>query len=166
MEDLAFGDQVTIKERGNKMNIEIEWINKNKELSDTEIKYVEDILCIKFPDDYISCIKNNDGAYPVPDTFNIQDSEETLNNLLSLHKYKENFLLQVYENVKDRMIDEIIPFARDPFGNLLCFDYRNNDQPTVVFWEHEKAFNNKKNAISFICNTFSELLNMLHESEE
>jgi len=148
------------------MNNEIEWINKNEELDENEIKYVEDILYIKFPEDYISCIRNNDGAYPVPDTFNIQNDEETLNNLLSLHKDKGNFLLQVYENVKDRMLEKIIPFARDPFGNLLCFDYRDDVQPTIVFWEHERAFNNKENAISLICNTFSELLNMLHESEE
>ena len=79
------------------MNNEIEWINKNNELGEDEIKYVEDILCIKFPEDYIRCIKNNDGAYPVPDTFNIENNEETLNNLLSLHKDKGNFLLQVYE---------------------------------------------------------------------
>lgn len=148
------------------MNNEIEWINKNNELAEGEIKYVEDILGIKFPEDYIRCIKNNDGAYPVPDTFNIKNDEETLNNLLSLHKDKGNFMLQVYENVKDRMLEKIIPFARDPFGNLICFDYSNDNQPTIVFWEHEKAFNDKEKAITFICNTFVEFLNMLHESLE
>ncbi|HAB60196.1 MAG TPA: SMI1/KNR4 family protein [Lachnospiraceae bacterium] len=148
------------------MNSEIEWINKNNELGDNEIKYVEDIFSIEFPEDYINCIKNNDGAYPVPDTFYIENNEETLNNLLSLHKDNESYLLRVYQNVIDRILEKIIPFARDPFGNLLCFDYRNNGQPIIVFWDHEKAFNDKEKAITFICNTFAELLNMLHESQE
>lgn len=60
-------------------------------MGEEEIKYAEDILCIKFPEDYITCIKKNDGAHPVPDTFMIKNNEETLNNLLSLHKEKREF---------------------------------------------------------------------------
>ncbi|CJH30980.1 SMI1 / KNR4 family [Streptococcus pneumoniae] len=48
-------------------------------------------------------------------------------------------MLQTYNSIKDRLVDKVYPFARDPFGNLLCFDYRNNPQsPTVVFWDHEE----------------------------
>ena len=93
-------------------------------------------------------------------------NEEVFNNFLSFDEEDSSNIINAYNDVKDRLIEKVIPFAEDPFGNLLCFDYRNSEQPIIVFWEHEKAFNNKENAISFICNTFSELLNMLHESEE
>ena len=49
---------------------------------------------------------------------------------------------------------------------MICFDYRNNEQPVVIFWEHEKAFNDKESAISYLCDTFTELMLMLHESKE
>jgi hypothetical protein len=35
---------------------------------------------------------------------------------------------------------------------------------TCTIFDPEKAFNDKENAIIFICDTFAELLNMLHES--
>ncbi len=64
------------------------------------------------------------------------------------------------------LIDKVIPFAEDPFANMLCFDYRKNDQPKVVFWNHEKACDDKESAISYVCSTFTELMSMLHEDEE
>ncbi|MPQ45127.1 SMI1/KNR4 family protein [Clostridium tarantellae] len=59
-----------------------------------------------------------------------------------------------------------MPIAEDPFGNLICFDYRTTNKPTIVFLDHEKAFNNKNLALCKICNSFNELLAMLHESNE
>lgn len=66
----------------------------------------------------------------------------------------------------NRLIEKVIPFAEDLFGNMVCFDYRNNSQPLIVFWEHEKAFSDKESAITHICNNFAELLNMLYETQE
>lgn len=66
----------------------------------------------------------------------------------------------------NRLIEKVIPFAEDLFGNMICFDYRNNSQPLIVFWEHEKAFSDKESAITHICNNFAELLNMLYETQE
>ncbi|WHX50171.1 SMI1/KNR4 family protein [Paenibacillus woosongensis] len=54
--------------------------------------------------------------------------------------------------------ENIIPFARDPFGGLICFDYRpSNDVPVIVFFDEELENNN----ITFICESFSELINRL-----
>lgn len=66
----------------------------------------------------------------------------------------------------NRLIEKVIPFAEDLFGNMICFDYRSNSQPLIVFWEHEKAFSDKESAITHICNNFAELLNMLYETQE
>lgn len=142
------------------------WICENESVETTSISKVEDIFGIEFPRDYVECIIKNNGGYPKPNRFNLNGNEEVFNNFLSFDEEDSSNIINAYNDVKDRLIEKVIPFAEDPFGNLLCFDYRNSEQPIIVFWEHEKAFNNKENAISFICNTFSELLNMLHESEE
>ncbi|MFH0347132.1 hypothetical protein ACHADS_11355 [Bacillus vallismortis] len=35
------------------------------------------------------------------------------------------------------MLPEIVHLACDPFGNQICFDYRQNrENPSVVFWDH------------------------------
>lgn len=148
------------------MSKNLRWICENESVETTTISKVEYIFGIEFPRDYVECIIKNNGGYPKPNRFNLNGNEEVFNNFLSFDEEDSINIINAYNDVKDRLIEKVIPFAEDPFGNLLCFDYRNNEQPIIVFWEHEKAFNNKENAISFICNTFSELLNMLHESEE
>ncbi|WP_143318605.1 SMI1/KNR4 family protein [Clostridium sp. HBUAS56017] len=148
------------------MNNNLRWICENDNIGVEIISKVENTFGVKFPKDYIEIVMKNDGGYPKPNRFNLNGNGEVFNNLLSFDEEDCSNMIETYNDVNDRLLEKIIPFAEDPFGNLICFDYRNNEQPTVVFWEHEKAFNNKENAISFICNTFSDLLNMLHESEE
>lgn len=59
------------------------------------------------------------------------------------------------------MPDEVVIFAHDPAGNFLCFDYNQliDGYPAIIFWDHEVEGGNAKK----ICNTFTELLHMLHE---
>ena len=52
---------------------------------------------------------------------------------------------------------KLIPIAEDPFGNLFCYDF-NDGRNKIVFWNHED-FNDKK----FICNNFTEFMQMLHD---
>jgi len=53
-------------------------------------------------------------------------------NLLSL------FLKVI--SYKKSLPKELIPFDFDPAGDLICFDYKDNENnPIVVFWEHENA---------------------------
>ena len=48
--------------------------------------------------------------------------------------------MEVYNDYKDTLPKKIIPFAFDPSGNLICFDYKaHEDSPIIVFWEHENA---------------------------
>ncbi|MBP1905449.1 hypothetical protein J2Z32_002079 [Paenibacillus turicensis] len=75
----------------------------------------------------------------------------------------------------------VIPFAFDPAGNLICFDYKNNEgSPVVVFWEHEGAWekfmlmqeeglskeqveNRARDNVFFVANSFTECLEKLHD---
>lgn len=38
-------------------------------------------------------------------------------------------------NVKD----SIVPFAIDGGGNLTCFDFSSQPEPTIVYWQHDSA---------------------------
>ena len=81
-----------------------------------------------------------DGGYPRPKIFDIPNQDENVfSKLLTFDLESRNSIIQVYEDIKDRLVDKVYPFGKDSFGNHLCFDYRNNSQlPTIVFWEHEE----------------------------
>lgn len=148
------------------MNNNIKWICDNGKLDMNDIYKVENIFGIKFPKDYVKCILYNNGGYPTHDRFILNGNEEILNNLVSLDEKDSNNILDIFNDIKEHLIKNLIPFAEDPFGNLLCFDYRNNSQPSIVFWEHEKAFNDKEMAITYLCISFTELISILYESKE
>jgi hypothetical protein len=54
----------------------------------------------------------------------------------------------------------IYPFASDPAGNRIAFDYRNGDaNPKIVFEDHEME---GEEALKFLANSFTEFLESLH----
>ncbi|MDZ5606196.1 SMI1/KNR4 family protein [Bacillus pseudomycoides] len=144
----------------------VTWIGVSKEkITEEEIYQVEQYFDIKLPNDFIECVKKYDGGYPRPKIFDIPGQDENVfSDLLTLHVEDEYSMVQIYENIKDRLVDKVYPFGRDSFGNFLCFDYRNNLQsPTVVFWEHEEDM---EKAIYPVCSSFQELLNSLRDFED
>lgn len=82
---------------------------------------------------------------------------------------------------KDTLPAELVPFAFDPAGNLICFDYKNDkNNPVVVFWEHENAGEKEmllreeglteeqveeraRENVFYIADTFTDFLNKLHD---
>ncbi|CAM3914800.1 1,3-beta-glucan synthase regulator [Bacillus luti] len=145
----------------------VTWIGVNKkEITDEHIQQVEQYLGVKFPNDFIECVKKYDGGYPRPKVFDIQGLDEsTFNDLLTLHIDDKYSIVQKYENIKDRLMDGVYPFTSDSFGNFICFDYRSNpESPTIIFWDHEEE--EIEDSLYPVCSTFTELLNSLHAFED
>lgn len=146
----------------------IKWRKRStfQEATNRQIKEVEEKLKIKFPTDYKEFIKDHNGCSPIDKKVVLfQDSRESINNLLSIGDPTRPIdLLSTIDNVKDRLVDKIIPFATDAGGNLFCFDYRMSSQePVIVFWDHEIAYEDKESSISYVCDSFTELINKLYE---
>ncbi|MEC1750136.1 SMI1/KNR4 family protein [Bacillus mojavensis] len=146
----------------------IKWRKRStfQEATNSQIKEVEVKLKIKFPTDYKEFIKDHNGCSPIDKKVVLfQDSRESINNLLSIGDPTRPIdLLSTIDNVKDRLVDKIIPFATDAGGNLFCFDYRMSPQePVIVFWDHEIAYEDKESSISYVCDSFTELINKLYE---
>ena len=135
----------------------IEWLFSHEPVSEQDITSIESLLNIKFPGDYVECAKNNHGGNPIPKIYDFGGHQEAVfSSLLSLNPKENNYILDVYDNVKDRLLSGIYPFADDPFENLICFDYRNSDgQSTVVIWDHEICYEDLEKAIIPVCKTFS-----------
>ncbi|WP_044783808.1 SMI1/KNR4 family protein [Bacillus thuringiensis] len=144
----------------------VTWIGVNKkEITDEHIQQIEQYLDVKFPIDFIECVKKYDGGYPRPKIFDIPNQDENVfSKRLTFDLESRNSIIQVYEDAKDRLIDKVYPFGKNSFGNHLCFDYQNNpESPTIVFLDHEEEM---EKAIYSVCSSFTELLNSLREFED
>lgn len=149
--DLVFGDLEIRKENAMKWNYE------KRTITDDMIRSVEDILNVKFPEDFVIVIKKYDGGYPTPNKITIDGNSEIVNNLVSFFEEDDSYIIDIIEDTEYLMEPKLIPIAEDPFGNLYCFDFRNK-KSNIVFWNHEEG-----NDIKFVCNNFFELLQMLHD---
>lgn len=135
----------------------MKWLNY-KGISKDIIECVEHRLQIILPDDYKQIVLKYDGGYPNPNHFKVGGKIEIFNNLISLDENEDNNIYEILEDLQDRLGDQLIPFAEDGFGNLLCFDY--SDEKSVVFWNHEKNYDDFKEA-TFVCSSFSSLIESL-----
>ena len=150
------------------MNTKIKWLLIGLKIDRKKIKEIEKKIGIKFPEDYIDCVVNNHGGTPKKKAYDFKDRKEAVfNRLLSYNDESPINILKIYNLMKSYLPKYIIPFAEDPFGNNICFDYRENkSSPKVVFWDHEVAGMNPDRAIQYICESFTELLEKLYDPDE
>lgn len=142
---------------------QVTWLFVDEEIDSEIINNVEKSFGILFPEDYRECIKKNNGGYPEPNLYDFNEDEggAVFDCLLSYTNKDAN--IEVIFDIMD-LPKGIIPFARDPFGGLICFDYRDGiESPVVVFFDPELDEDSK---IKPICSTFTELLEGLYSDED
>jgi len=144
----------------------IEWKHVEHKLTTTEIENVEKHFGVRFPVDYIECILENNGGYPSHRIFFVNGREEGINNFICVVD-DEHGIIKTAQDISDRLESGLVPFARDAGGNYVCFDYRNNAlSPSVVFWEHEKAFLGADDSIVKVADSFTQFMNSLQIFED
>lgn len=94
---------------------------------------IEKQRMISFPEDLKNLIMKYNAASPSEYLFMAGVSERIFGGMLSFNKNEENIdsVFSVLNIVEDK---NYIPFAVDPFGNLICYDIKNKE---VAFWDHE-----------------------------
>lgn len=136
-------------------NLDWKFVNNNVSIED--IKNIESTLNIKLPKDYIECVMANNAGYPDKYSFDMGGEKgKVFEYLLSISKDDDENMIDVYLRLKNDLPKGVIPFARDGFGNLICFKYMDSDTYEIVFYDHEDQ------KVYFISNTFSEFLSKLY----
>ena len=162
--------------------INVKWKYSDGIIKVDVIERVEKLLQIKFPEDYVQCVICNSGANVQPNCFEMGNNQKVFGALLSYDESSVDNILAVYSRIKKFLPKKVIPFACEPSGDYICFDYSKSEtEPKIVLWYHDKSVseddldsfdedvlkNNtlndlKMDAIYYICDSFTELLNKLY----
>lgn len=136
----------------------MKWYTSKVPIDEQTLEDIQQKIGVKFPSDYVQVAKISHGEPPTPNTIDFGSYEENVVGcLLSFEKHSPINFLHIYGSLKSDLPNKVIPFAKDPFGNMYCFDYRNGEEPTIIYWDHESG------SITYVCATFSDMENMLYE---
>lgn len=161
---------------------DIKWKYQDGEVDSLSISAIETKLGFVFPKDYKESVKVNQGASPTPYLFEVNGMKRVFGSLLKIdNPDSPTDIINVYENYKGTLPNKVIAFANDPAGNLICFDYKENeDNPIVVFWEPENAAEKEtlireegltevqaeecaRENVFYVAESFTDFLNKLHD---
>lgn len=128
---------------------------------------------IKFPESYVSFIREYNGVQFNENTFNYLDKDGSLGEssigFCAFGNVRSTSIddLQDYDVYGD---DKIITFGLNGGGDYIAFDYRKNpesDNPPVIIMYHDDYVKdengNTKTRIIKVADNFEDFLNLLHE---
>lgn len=120
--------------------VNVTWNVWDEPVTRETVEEVAKKLAVTFLEDYIKCAMANHGGHVNPHLFQVEEKERVFGTFLSYIIEDSEYIVEVYHDYKETLPAQVVPIAFDPAGNLLCFDYKNHeDDPIVVFWEHENA---------------------------
>ncbi|HEY9007226.1 MAG TPA: SMI1/KNR4 family protein [Ohtaekwangia sp.] len=121
---------------------------------------------VTLPGDFKSVVLDNNYAYPLPNVFDTEKSKgRVFAGLLNFNLQDKSNAIKDYLAIKSRLPIKVYPFAEDPSGNFICFDFAT-PKPTVIFWNHEGRIVNGKDTydVEFVADSFTDLLSKLYVS--
>lgn len=135
------------------------WFEEDDPVPASVIRDVGRDLGVVFPEAFVEIASKYNGGCPDRDIFDVPGRPECVfDYLISFPEGIQEFIREA----GDRLPASLIPFATDPFGNAICFDYRGGtDGPSVAFWDHESC-SDARNCTSQIAGTFEEFCDSLY----
>jgi cell wall assembly regulator SMI1 len=129
------------------------WLQGKKDCSLENIKHIEDSLSIKLPQNFITVLLSNDGAYPEKNLYDFGNEKEKIVQCLLSCKNDSNSILVAAQRIGKK---NIVPFMKDPFGNYICFQFTNLQDYEIILWDHDTEITYK------ITDSFENFVNMLY----
>jgi len=146
----------------------LRWRFPSSQATEGDIAAVEAQFGVTLPADLRECVLKHNGARPEPNVFDLPDGNSSVfESLLSFCSQDENSVVRWVEDQRTSLPHNTVPFALDPFGNLICLQYGSrNALVRVVFWDHEVAGTSPDEAIVELSDSFDEFLALLYESTD
>ncbi len=115
-------------------------VPEREPLGATAIDELEADFRVNLPISYKDIVTVHHGDGPLQSDFVVHArtgiQKRGLGRFLEIERWQDS---NVYEHA-EYMINDVVPFAEDGGGNLICFDYRGKrrrEDPSIAFWDHE-----------------------------
>jgi len=155
------------------MSNEIQWKHDKPGADERSIASLEQRLGVRFPESYRSLVSERQGGSPRDACFafthpRLGAVETCVGRMLTIDEEAGYSISRALANLDvDRQLpDGLIPFASEPGGDFVCFDYRSaskTQDPSVVYWSHER---DKEDSVSALAPSFDAFLDMLRPDED
>jgi hypothetical protein len=101
-----------------------------------ELELLERQWGVKLPEEYKRLVSRHQGMTPEPGIFKLGEGNDALSVLLTITvdpEKKPYSVMRVHDVLKPLVPPGVLPFAKTPGGEFVCFDYRETPhQPRVV----------------------------------
>ena len=151
----------------------VDFFETEEQVSEEQIKELEEKLNFEFPSEYVSHLIEFNGGRCEPNLFSFEENGK-------LTQSSVDWFLAVYEGEYDNLetyfrdfkIDEkrmpcsFFPIAHDPGGNLICLDRIDGK---VYFWNHENEVSysvsgdNERSNLYFITESLKDFISNLSD---
>ena len=120
----------------------VKFFDTEKKLTLDEIKSIEAMYNLSFPDSYLKHLLAYNGGQCEPNIFEFVENEivteSDIDWFLAIYDGEFDNLedyIKTYKIEKTRLPLDLIPIAHDSGGNLICISSKNGG---IYFWDHEK----------------------------
>ena len=119
-------------------------------LTPAEMVSLQEWLGFALPEPLKAQLLKKNGGRPVPECFTFLDydgpySDSLIDWFLTFDADAEHSNFFEYFDMYHRggrILPHMIPFAHDPFGNLLLISVSGKDEGAIFFWDHEREDGN------------------------
>lgn len=114
----------------------VQWGVSRGKCTPSQVTAFESKYKITFPAEYKKLVATNNGSRPDKDIINLGATRGVV-VFDALINWDTERPANIYFWMESLQLNRIIPFGKDPFGNLFCFDYQGVKEPSIIFWDHE-----------------------------
>jgi hypothetical protein len=120
------------KKTKSKRKKKLVWMESKKKPSLDAITKLANKLGVTFPAEYLKIASIYNGGAPVDYSFvNANKEEDSLEAFLQY----PNEILKYLDFAKARLPEKVVPFAVTFNSDAICFDFRGEGEPKIVFWD-------------------------------
>jgi SMI1-KNR4 cell-wall len=144
---------------------EIVWRTSDSPAEPRELERVQAYWSLRFPEDYLACVRQHNGGSPAPyHLTSPTGAEEIFDHLFSFTPGSREHIVVVAAGLFEYLPVGVLPFAEDGAGNYFVFDFRSKPEaPSIAFIFHENHDElTGYFALTPIASSFTELLGLLH----
>ncbi len=114
----------------------LNFIEKNKQVTESEISNAEKMIGVVFPSDYRAFLLSDNGGLATECIFEVPDYGQSSIVFYGIETGEEySDLYSSCEAYKARLPDKVVPIGFDPGSNLICIYIEDG---SIWYWDHEK----------------------------